>query len=116
MLVRYFKDNHVPWDARLSIAFWRGATTGMPAKPGDWASLPRIKLCQISKQYRNAGLMDAGISSVVQFADPRIAEEINQVGLLANFVSWRDWNRYKYLIDIDGNSSPWSIFSAAADR
>jgi hypothetical protein len=104
----HFKDNFVPWDARLATAFWRGATTGGPAKPGDWTSLPRIRLCQISRQYQGTGLIDAGISSVVQFGDPRIAEEIKKAGLVAGFVSWRDWIKYKYLIDIDGNSSPWS--------
>lgn len=27
---------------------------------------------------------------------------------MRDFVSWEKWDRYKYLIAIDGNSSPWS--------
>ena len=103
----FFADNRVAWQDRRSTAFWRGATTGMPSRHGDWASLPRIKLCEISRQHENTGLLDAGISAIVQFTSQSVAEEITKSGLMRGFVPWQKWN-HQDLIDIDGNSSPWS--------
>lgn len=53
-------------------------------------------------------LFDVGFSSVAQFDEPRVAEEIRNAGLMRRFVSWQEWDLYKYHIVIDGNSSPWS--------
>jgi len=53
-------------------------------------------------------LIDAGITRVLQFRDPAVAEEIGKSGLMRPFVPWQTWGRYKYLIDIDGNVSGWS--------
>lgn len=97
-----------PWQDRAAIAMWRGATTGVPAALGQWQSLERIRLCEIARQYSHTGLIDAGISSIIQFDDPLVVEEIRGSGLLRDAIPWRNWGQYKYLIDIDGNSSPWS--------
>ena len=37
-----------------------------------------------------------------------MAGQIHNLGLTADFIHWREWNKYKYHISIDGNSSPWS--------
>ena len=103
-----YERDCVAWQNRRPVGMWRGSTTGIPSKPGDWMSLPRIKLCEISRKYKGTGLIDAGISSVVQFTDPGVISEIKDSGLISGFMPWQHWNRYKYLIDIDGNSSPWS--------
>jgi hypothetical protein len=103
-----FRDNRVPWTARTPVAFWRGATTGIPATHGNWRSLERVKLCELARRNSHTGLIDAGISSIVQFDAPDIVRQIRDSGLVRDPVQWCDWNRYKYLIDIDGNSSPWS--------
>ena len=87
---------------------WRGATTGMPSAPGEWRSLERIRLCELAQRYSQSGLIDAGISSVIQFHDPQVVQEIRSSGLLRDPIPWANWGQYKYLIDIDGNSSPWS--------
>jgi hypothetical protein len=101
-------DNQVPWPDRRPGAFWRGATTGPKAGPRDWRSLDRIKLCTIALRHEHTGLIDAGISQVAQFSDPAVEQEIKEAGLLKGFVPWQDWGQWKYQIDIDGNSSPWS--------
>lgn len=103
-----FKDRHIAWHDRIPIAFWRGASTGIPSSPGEWRSLERIQLCEIARSHQHKGFLDVGISSVVQFDDPAVAHEIQAAGLMRERVPWEEWGRYKYHIDIDGNSSPWS--------
>jgi hypothetical protein len=105
---RLFKEKFLRWDDRKPVAFWRGSTTGPRAGPRDWQSLFRIKLCQIARRYEDSGLIDAGISSVVAFADEAVAAEIKAAGLTKGFVPWQEWGNYKYHIDIDGNSCPYS--------
>jgi hypothetical protein len=100
--------NYVPWEERKPIAFWRGATTGVPTIAGDWRSLERVKLAEIGNRYEHRGFIDAGLSSVIQFSDPVVVEEIKNSGLFRGFVPWENWGQFKYHIDIDGNSSPWS--------
>lgn len=104
-----FRGSDVPWSSRTPMAFWRGATTGVPTSPGEWRSLERIQLCEIARRD-STGLIDAGISSIVQFDNQDVVQEITNSGLVKGFFPWTEWNQYKYLIDIDGNSSPWSNF------
>jgi hypothetical protein len=103
-----YRDNRVAWQDRAPVALWRGATTGIPTAPGDWHSLERIRLCELGRRYAHTGLIDAGISSIIQFHDPAVVQQIRGSGLLRDPIPWQEWSRYKYLIDIDGNSSPWS--------
>jgi hypothetical protein len=105
-----YKSKNPSWAARKPVAFWRGATTGVQHTLGDWRSLERIRLCELARQGGNAWLIDAGISDIVQFADPAIVQEIEQSGLVLDFVPWQKWNQYKYHIDVDGNSNAWSAF------
>ena len=100
--------NLVPWDDRRDVAFWRGGTTGLPKVPGNWRTLERIELCDLARRYDHLGLFDIGLSSVLQIRDPEAVEEIKNSGLVREFVSWEQWGQFKYHIDIDGNSSPWS--------
>jgi hypothetical protein len=103
-----FERHPVPWSDKKNVAFWRGSTTGIPDVSGDWRSLERVKLCEIAKRHEHLGFIDAGLSSIIQIGDPTSVQEIMDSGLLRDFVSWEDWPAYKFLIDIDGNSSPWS--------
>ena len=98
----------IPWHDRKRVAFWRGATTGPKSGPRDWQSLDRVKLCEIARRHERTSLIDAGISQVVNFADPTVADEIKAAGLMKGFVPWQEWGRYRYHIDIDGNSCPYS--------
>lgn len=105
---RFFAENSIPWADRRPVAFWRGATTGPKTGPRDWQSLDRIKLAEIARRHESTGLIDAGISSVVSFADSTVTREIEAAGLMKDFVPWQKWGNYKYQIDIDGNSCPYS--------
>jgi hypothetical protein len=101
-------EHPVPWERRRPVAMWRGATTGIPTRPGDWRSLERVRLCQMARSCSCPDFFDVGLSSVIQFPNPAIVDEIKSSGLMAPFIPALQWNEFKYLIDIDGNSSPWS--------
>jgi hypothetical protein len=103
---RHFSANDVPWDRRQPIAIWRGSTSGHPTDPRiSWRSLPRVKLCQIA--HERPDLIDAGISRIVQFADTGIADELQAAGLMRPFMPATELNKYKFQIDIDGNTNSW---------
>jgi hypothetical protein len=104
---KVFTDKDVPWEERQPIAMWRGATTGMRAGPNDWRSLERVRMCLNLRGCSEPDLFDVGLSSVIQFPKS-VSDEIEKSGLKGNFIPADQWNRFKYLLDIDGNSSPWS--------
>ena len=99
---RYLANGGPAWQRRLPAAVWRGATTGMGKR--DWHLLPRIHLCELS--LTQPDLLDAGITSVVQFP-PEVGGEIAQAGLMRPAVPAHDFAKWRYQIDIDGNSSSW---------
>ncbi len=103
-----YDKNRIPWQDRVPVAFWRGATTGMKPGPREWRALERIRLCEIARANRHTGLFDVGISGLTQIYDPEVIKEIMDSGLVLGRVPWEEWGRYKYLIMIDGNSSPYS--------
>jgi hypothetical protein len=92
----------VPWEERERVAFWRGATTGRPDAEGDWRTLPRLKLCELLTQHQ--GIADAKINATAQW------EGIDVPHLMGDSVPPHDWQRWRYQIDIDGNSNAWSGF------
>jgi hypothetical protein len=100
--------NQLAWADRRPVAFWRGATTGMKPNPTAWQALERIRLCEVARSHEATGLFDVGISNVVQISDPGTIKEIMDSGLVLGRVPWENWGQYRYLIDIDGNSSPYS--------
>jgi len=105
---RVLHERSPRWADRRPMALWRGGTTGIPRTPGDWRSLERIRLCELARTHEHTGLIDAGISSIVQMDDPDVVRQIQESGLVRGPIPWEDWGGYKYQIDIDGNSSPWS--------
>jgi hypothetical protein len=93
-----------PWEMRMPDALWRGSTTG--AWDGtNWRTLPRAQLCEIAAH--SEGLIDAGISGVVQMSD-QITREIHESGLMRPAVQPIEFAHHKYQIDIDGNTNAWS--------
>lgn len=95
-----------PWERRAPVAFWRGTTTGLPPdnKLG-WRSLPRIRLCELAASHPD--LIDAGLTQVVQIDDPTAEVWIGKAGLLRPYAPPESFQRYKYQIDIDGNTTSW---------
>ncbi len=104
-LRREFEAADVPWADRLPQAFWRGSTTGN--HQDELERLPRLRLCRLARSPASGGLIDAAITLVVQLpAD--WAEMVAQSGLMGAPVPRTDYLRYKYQIDIDGNTNAWA--------
>ncbi len=95
-----------PWERKKEIAFWRGATTGGDYNINDWKNMPRTQLVTLSRDH--PALIDAKFVGFHQGADknPEMLEESSW--LLGKKVSEADSLRYKYLVDIDGNSCGWN--------
>lgn len=98
--------SRIPWINRRPAALWRGSTTGIQRRLGDWRALARTQLCEIGRA--NSDIIDAGITSIVQFDDPTIVQQIQDSGLMRNYIPSNKWPEYKYQIDIDGNTNAWS--------
>jgi hypothetical protein len=99
-------ESFVPWEERLSVCFWRGSTTGQRPWGSSWAALPRIQLANAVRE--SGALFDVGISKISQIQDETAREEIKTAGLLKKYVSSHLQQKWKYLVDIDGNSNAWS--------
>jgi hypothetical protein len=102
-----FSALDVPWEQRAPVAFWRGGTSGsVENRELGWKSLPRIRLCEISMQHPK--IVDAGISAVAQIPDIANVREIHASGLMRAYVPPTEIIRFRYQIDIDGNTNAWA--------
>jgi hypothetical protein len=102
----HYAQNDVPWERRQPVAMWRGGTSGQPRNSSiGWRSLPRIRLCEIGREHPD--IIDAGITGIAQMPSVQAEEEICNSGLMADFIPVKEFNRFRYQIDIDGNSNSW---------
>jgi len=97
------QEEENPWNTKINQAGWRGSTTGEKWMFPNWRDLPRVKLVQIAAE--NSNLIDAGLTSFNNRNDTEI-KEIIDMGLAGKRIEMHDYQKYKSIIDIDGNS--WS--------
>ena len=95
----YFEGHSEDWFERSNVVFWRGSTTGRKAD-GD-LHLPRIALCLLAKEQQS---FDCKITEIVQ-SDKKQSNFVNHSDIMGPFVSWKELSKYKYHIDIDGNTN-----------
>jgi hypothetical protein len=110
-----FRIQNIPWDRRVPVAFWRGASTGTggrlspighyPDPTERWRGAPRIRVCQIARA--NGDIIDAGITKIVQISDPAARDWLREQDLLRDHVDPLFFQQYRYHIDIDGNTNSW---------
>ncbi len=106
---------HTPlpaWRERIPIAFWRGSSTGSKAITVKRISNNlRIRLCDLSRQYPTE--LDARITDIVQCRDQDAKEELTELlrarGMLSRRIDVREFCKYQYLIEIDGNVNSWGL-------
>jgi len=104
---RAYQESLVSWDARESVAFWRGSSTGWPLKNGSLRSIQRVSLCERALSSPRSQFYDVGLSDIVQMTDEQ-KEEISSLNIIKGYVDSKGWLKYKYLIDIDGNTNAWA--------
>jgi len=97
--VKIKKANHrVLWSKKIDKVFWRGSTTGGVFNKDNWRTFPRAILVLMSMKHPN--WIDARFTNLCQGA-----EEVEEMeALKGEFVQPEDSLKYKYLIDVDGNT------------
>ena len=106
-----FAADPVPWEARDPRALWRGQTSGWHDTDGapirHWGDLPRVRLCRLAREAASEKLIDAGLTGVVQIEDASVAQHLTAEGLMVPRLDWRRFPRWRYAVDIDGNTNAW---------
>jgi hypothetical protein len=99
-------DNNIEWSDKIETAIFRGSSTGLGT---NIKSNMRMKLSYLSlskKKHNDVLLLDAGITS--WNARPRkngkYIDTIDTTNLkLVDFMSFKDQQKYKYIINVDGH-------------
>lgn len=98
-------NSQYPWDVKLKRAFWRGSSTGGDFTLDNWQSFPRAKL--VLHSFSSPRDLDARFTSLVQM-DNQTRYYLTAKGFLGMPYSPNDHIRYKYLVEVDGNSCSYS--------
>ena len=119
------KKSDIKWEDKIATAFFRGKGTGCGI---EIETNPRLKLTKLSEQWEkndsynnnnsidNVPFLDAGIISYV-FRDKKIINNPNLTYVnpeklnlkLKERVPITEQNKYKYLINIEGNSAAYRL-------
>jgi hypothetical protein len=93
-----------PWSKKKPQAVWRGSATGRISN--DWTDLPRAQLVNVSIYHPS--LLDAGFVHAKQFKNmyPKQEAQLHQNSRFAKWIDFKDFQKYRAVVDIDGNS--WS--------
>lgn len=95
-----------PWNTKKEIMFWRGATTGGSFEINNYLRFPRAKIVFLSRMYPE--WLDAAFMLLVQSTQEVYDYILANTRPLVPSVSIQDHFAYKYLIDVDGNTSTYS--------
>lgn len=94
-------NKKIPWDKKIAKTFWRGSTTGGSLTLANWDRLARSQLVLLSLLHPEE--LDARFHKVVQ-CDSEVPKLMKAKGMVSASVSRPDHLKYKYLVDVDGNS------------
>jgi len=103
-----------PWEKRIDIPFWRGATTDMPYTESGWDYRPRARLVLFSLNHPD--VVNARFSHPAWLEDSMLNyfKELEIIG------DWRAvplWIDYRYLLAVDGVAFPgcfnWELLSGS---
>lgn len=89
------------WKDKEEKAFWRGSATGGHFTYENWDRFARAKLVLLSLKYPE--VIDARFHSILQAVDG-LRDFMKAKGLVSSSVKKEDHLKYKFLIDVDGNS------------
>lgn len=109
-------ENNFPgvldWSDREAKIIWRGSTTGLfHQRLDDLDRLPRYQLARIMSELGE--LADVGLNAAVQAVDEEqeslIRERLISEGVFKPFLPMEEMTRFRYILDIDGNSNSWNF-------
>jgi tetratricopeptide (TPR) repeat protein len=103
-----FAQNFIEWTMRRDTAYWRGSLTGVAGTWETVLSLPRVELSLLSlhEPCLNAKLLRTGLAQYANY-EPYLTNTFEALGVLTDYEPDLDNLKYKYLIDIDGNTNSW---------
>lgn len=97
-----YEINNFPWESKIPKIFFRGSATGSTPEITNIYDVPRIKFLELTK---NISFVDAGLSSYTEWQwNAKALAELKTKFALKDFVKPDASLRYKYLLDINGNS------------
>ena len=99
-------DEAVPWEKKLPVVFWRGASSGT----GTGMELPRVKLCVKAAGLADQSRIDIALSKVVNTYDTELVSIVSQFPILKKPVPFEGFLNFRYQIDVDGMSCAWRSF------
>ena len=91
----------MPWKDKISKTFWRGSSTGGRFTLDNWDRFARTKLVLLSLQHPKE--IDARFHSLLQCTQ-EVRQLMKRKGLISSSVKKEDHLKYKFLVDVDGNS------------
>jgi hypothetical protein len=97
--------NAPQWSALVPKVLFRGASTGGVFRPDNWMNLPRPRACLLAKSIPE--ILDAKLIKACD-CDPQVQDIMIDAGIIASYMPVADQLRYKYQLDIDGNSCCYS--------
>lgn len=95
-----------PWTERTDQLYWRGSLTGVAETYDEIFALPRIKLVEAGQADPR---INARITDLSQFGPllPTLEIMCDERGLLGPREDEHENLRYRYLMDVDGNTNSW---------
>jgi len=94
-----------PWSNKIAKVFWRGSATGAGPENNDLSGTARLRFMNYaSKLY----FTDVGLTFYTQQLNPNFKKLLSSVYSIKPRVTVTEAIKYKYLIDIDGNSCSYS--------
>jgi hypothetical protein len=101
-------NNQVQWSDKISKACWFGSTTGDIRL---WAKNPQFTRYQLIRESLKRGdLINAGFTSIVQYAKSRPEKFRNNVLKTVPHQNSYEQMKYKYIVVADGNVSTFGLF------
>ncbi|KAJ7060083.1 glycosyl transferase family 90-domain-containing protein [Mycena amicta] len=107
----YAYPDNVAWADKDPRIYWRGSSTGGHITGDNYHHFPRFRLVDISRTERGKPLMDVALSAFHEYlcgAGCNARELMDTYGMVRAGTEVKrpreDVYRYKYLMDLDGNS------------
>lgn len=96
---------NTPWSNKIPKVFWRGSATGAGKETNDLNDVPRLRFMNYAN---NLDFVDVGITLYTEQLNPSFKKLLSSTYSLSPTVTVAKAIKYKYLIDIDGNSCSYS--------
>lgn len=99
------KPDDIAWSNKISQLFWRGASNGGHIVGQNYRSFPRFRLIELARKHSD--LINAQLT---HFPDGHCTADCDRLGIIAEYnitgirVSRNEVLKYKYLLDVDGNT------------